>query len=33
MTLRKKGLPEIVVKAVINLYEDFKTMVKVRSEF
>ena len=32
-TLRKKGLPEILVKAVINLYKSSKTKVKVGSEF
>ena len=31
--LRKKGLPEILVKAVMSLYEGSKTMVKVGSEF
>ena len=31
--LRKKGLPEILVKAVMSLYEDSKTKVKVGSEF
>ena len=31
--LRKKGIPEILVKAVRNLYESSKTKVKVRSEF
>ena len=31
--LRKKGLPEILVKAVMNLYESSKTTVKVGSEF
>ena len=31
--LRKKGLPEILVKAVMSLYEGSKTKVKVGSEF
>ena len=31
--LRKKGLPEILVKAVMSLYEDSKTKVKLESEF
>ena len=31
--LRKKGLPKILVKAVISLYEGLKTKVKVGSEF
>ena len=30
--LRKKGLPEILVKAVMSLYEGLKTKVKVGSE-
>ena len=33
MELRKKGLPEILVKAVMNLYEDSKTKVNDESEF
>ena len=32
-TQRKKGLPEILVKAVMSLYEGSKTKVKVGSEF
>ena len=31
--LRKKGLPEILVKAVISLYEGSKMKVKVGSKF
>ena len=31
--LRKKGLPEILVKAVMSLYEGSKTKVKVEFEF
>ena len=31
--LRKKGLPKILVKAVMSLYEGSKTKVKVGSEF
>ena len=31
--LRKKGLPKILVKAVMSLYEGLKTKVKVGSEF
>ena len=31
--LRKKGLPEILVKGVMSLYEGSKTKVKVGSEF
>ena len=31
--MRKKGLPEILVKAAMSLYEDSKTKVKVGSEF
>ena len=31
--LRKKGLLEILVKAVMSLYEDSKTKLKVESEF
>ena len=31
--LRKKGLPEILVKAMISLYEGSKTKIKVGSEF
>ena len=30
--LRKKGLPEIMVKVVMSLYEGLKTKVKVGSE-
>ena len=32
-SLRKKGLPGILVKAVMSLYEGSKTTVKVGSEF
>ena len=31
--LRKKGLPEIFMKAMMSLYESSKTKVKVGSEF
>ena len=31
--LRKKGLPEILVKAMMSLYEGSKMKVKVGSEF
>ena len=31
--LRKKGLPETLMKAVMRLYEGSKTNVKVRSKF
>ena len=31
--LRKKGLPEILVKVVMSLYEDLKTKIKVGFEF
>ena len=31
--LRKKGLPEILVKAVMSLYEGSKTKIKVNYEF
>ena len=31
--LRKKGLPEILVKALMSLYKGLKTKVKVGSEF
>ena len=31
--LRNKGLPEILVKAVMSLYEGSKTKIKVGSEF
>ena len=31
--MRKKGLPEILVKVVISLYEGSKTKDKVGSEF
>ena len=31
--MRKKGLPEAIVRAVINLYDGAKTKVRVESEF